>query len=648
MKPFVIAILILSSILRLQAANYCENIIELPEKWTQDNCSVQQKCCEITDSQWSFIVWYFLRVSSNINVTQIVRESETSCHNERYVNHFISDLYKYTGLEYFLKRIIFGKSDEILDEKQKIWVNTLYEWHGKADEKPGNKSYPGNKFYFRNKYSTWNRVREDEPRYGNVILVSDVQLMDDYLDGITRYPFDSKQSHFVIFIYGGFDINQWDDFSSSIMTKLWKKYGILDAIILAACNPIRVSSTCSRKKIPSVDRFNYFSCFSTQVGIYDPFENTQSLNVFEPHADEWGIYLGLPIEDLDSRDSWILQKEYTMNGFPITVSIFDRYPTMVKEIPKYFAPTEMIKAIRKSGYAGYDGFVLGNLATLMDFTVNVISPADKKTYGFKENDTFTGTLGDIIYRRAEIAFNSRFLISYESMDIRFMVPIICDQVCVIVPAGRTTPKWQAIIKCFDSYFWFTSILIILFTSIIYTLVKFYHEKHEMELMRDTIFYKDFRNVIVEDKITIKHHVHHTLIWCVMFGRVTILPQLTIERLIIGSCMIANIIIAGSLQSSLYELYTQNKPKNLNTLEELDASGLRITASSPTFRDVFGNNQDSSAIFESLKGKLFLEHTDLSAVERVAAKGGIGTLERLSDVKIMLLVKCFQKLVFFLN
>lgn len=330
-----------------------------------------------------------------------------------------------------------------------------------------------------------------------------------------------------------------------------------------------------------------------------------------------------------------MQKEYKLNGCPIEASVFERYPSMIKEIPEYFGSTEMAKAIKKSGYGGYDGLVLGNLAEQMDFTVNAIFPSDNKTYGFKENGTFTGTLRDIVEKRAEIAFNSRFLVSYDTMDIRFMVPILADQVCVIIPAAERTPKWQAIIRCFDRSFWITAIIITLFTSIIHTLVKFYHEKFEMDMIRDTFFYKDFKNLIVDDEITVKNV--HTLVWSVMFGRTTILPRQTIERLIIGSCMIANVIIAGSLESSLYKLYTENQPKNIDTLKELDACGLRITASSPTFRDVFGNDQESSAILESLKGKLFLEHTDLSAIERVATQGGIGTLERLSDVNTMLKV-----------
>lgn len=232
MKLFVIAVVSLTSMWTLQAANYCEKIEEIPQKWTPRNC---RSCCEMTDSQWNLIVWYFLRVSSNLNVTQIVRENE-SCRYERYINHFLHDLFKYTNSEYYVQRIVYRKRDQILEKKHEIQVNTTYHWHATHLTEVAE-----NHFDFHSKLSKRNCVREDEPRYGSVILASDAQIIDDYLNGPMRYPFESKQSHYVILIYGTFNREVWHDLSSSIMTKLWKKFGILDAFILASCNPTRVS-----------------------------------------------------------------------------------------------------------------------------------------------------------------------------------------------------------------------------------------------------------------------------------------------------------------------------------------------------------------------------------------------------------------------
>lgn len=141
-----------------------------------------------------------------------------------------------------MRRIVYGKREQILDKKHEIQVNTTYQWHAMIETHLLERS-PRNflEQFFQNKLSKRNCVREDEPRYGSVVLASDAQIIDDFLNGPARYPFESKQSHYIILIYGTFNREVWHNLSSSIMTKLWKKFGILDALILASCNPDRVS-----------------------------------------------------------------------------------------------------------------------------------------------------------------------------------------------------------------------------------------------------------------------------------------------------------------------------------------------------------------------------------------------------------------------
>lgn len=88
---------------------------------------------------------------------------------------------------------------------------------------------------------------------------------------------------------------------------------------------------------------------------------------------------------------------------------------------------------------------------------------------------------------------------------------------------------------------------------------------------------------------------------------------------------------------MYKAYTENSPKNINTLEELDYSGLKIIASSPSFENLFGNSQNNSQLFSSLRGKIFLEESSLQGIERVAKSRNVCTLERYSDVNIMIKV-----------
>lgn len=267
------------------------------------------------------------------------------------------------------------------------------------------------------------------------------------------------------------------------------------------------------------------------------------------NVDEWGVFRRIPLKYLDYSDNWLLQKAYSLNGYPIWVTLFERFPTMISKLPKYFVETQFAQGMKKSGYGGIDGFLLGNYANDMDFTIKMIHPEDNDTYGFEINNTFTGTLGDIVYNRADIAFNSRFYMHYGTDEIRSVSPIIGDKVCVIMPAAKRTPQWQAIFKCFDIYFWFSFLFITMFTSVIYTLVKFYQERQEMRILRDSMLYRDYKNFFVEEEISVKYVF--TVIWKVIFGMNVELPLRTVERLLISSCLLANIVIAGALGVRIY-------------------------------------------------------------------------------------------------
>lgn len=272
------------------------------------------------------------------------------------------------------------------------------------------------------------------------------------------------------------------------------------------------------------------------------------MNITDTSVDEWGIYRRLKLKYLDETDSWLLQKAYYWNQYPITVTVFERYPTMISHIPEHFASTKYADGMKKSGYGGIDGILLGNFANDIDFSIKIIHPKNTESYGSYENSSFTGTLGDLMYGRAQISFNSRFFLYYGTKDIRYMFPTIGDKVCVIAPTAQKPPKWKAIFKCFDKFVWFSFIFMTAFTSIIYSLVKFYREKNEMRILRESMFYKDFKNIIIEKEIQMQNASE--VVCKTIFGMITKLPDGTVERFLIGSCLLFNIVIAGSLSVNL--------------------------------------------------------------------------------------------------
>lgn len=221
----------------LKASEYCQVDTQLAGLW-ENNHNFRNSCCEMSTGQWGLIGWYFARIGSYINVTEIVRESDFRRHknNNNYIADFLKDLYKYTGIDYITERIVYSFDDEVADEMVKININP-YIW--KTDENKRvnyTDDIEENKKYIRSKLIKQHRQREDEPEFGKVILASDIKIIDHYLNSPNRPLFDSKRSHYVILIYEQSTVNM-ELTISKILAKLWKVHGILNAIVLATCQP---------------------------------------------------------------------------------------------------------------------------------------------------------------------------------------------------------------------------------------------------------------------------------------------------------------------------------------------------------------------------------------------------------------------------
>lgn len=93
---------------------------------------------------------------------------------------------------------------------------------------------------------------------------------------------------------------------------------------------------------------------------------------------------------------------------------------------------------------------------------------------------------------------------------------------------------------------------------------------------------------------------------------------------------------------MYTAYTKTKNKEIDTLHDLDSSGMRITATSPSLQNTFGNWQTRSDLLQSLMGKIFLDYSELGADERVAEIGDVCSLQRYSDVQIIIKVMMILK------
>lgn len=74
-----------------------------------------------------------------------------------------------------------------------------------------------------------------------MVLAIHIEIIDNFLsDKHSKHPFHLKRSHYIILIYKEIH-HDWDQLASSILAKLWKVHGILNAIVMVSCKQDDVS-----------------------------------------------------------------------------------------------------------------------------------------------------------------------------------------------------------------------------------------------------------------------------------------------------------------------------------------------------------------------------------------------------------------------
>lgn len=81
-------------------------------------------------------------------------------------------------------------------------------------------------------------------------------------------------------------------------------------------------------------------------------------------------------------------------------------------------------------------------------------------------------------------------------------------------------------------------------------------------------------------------------------------------------------------------------KDINTLEELDESGLEIGTSSGSLKNLFGEKSLGTPIIRSLASKYKMISTTTPIIARAAYQRDICAIERLTDIRVIIAV-CFE-------
>ena len=320
--------------------------------------------------------------------------------------------------------------------------------------------------------------------------------------------------------------------NNSILTiyeKLWQQYNILHAVIL----PIKVNEM--NKNV----------------------SNTWTYNPFNSH---------LYNENMMSSTIINLQN---LNGLPLKVSLFGHYPTFYLLQDGNIKKSKPLLSITDGQnlklYCGVDGRMFVTMVHSMNFTPQIINPPLQEAYGFPlPNGNFTGALGDVIYRRADISFNSRFVKYYNSTDIEFSNSVLSDKMCIIVPKARLIPHWRRMLLSFNSELWLILFGTFMTVASFQFILRWCHKSKKLH------WYVIFETL----QVFLLNGIHRP-------------PKAISERCFYASCLIFCLVVMNAFQGLLVTNITYpNYLSDIHTLAELDRSNLPIWTHSPENKDVF--------------------------------------------------------------
>ncbi|CAG9767771.1 unnamed protein product [Ceutorhynchus assimilis] len=364
-----------------------------------------------------------------------------------------------------------------------------------------------------------------------------------------------------------------------LLAHMWKKFQILNLIAL----------------IPHVSNYNNY------ILNYKPFVKNSRNSYGQVHIYSLNV--------IEQNPYLIINSVTNLNGYPLKVSIFERYPTAIKELPKILQTYPVYKKIPKtSTFYGIDGVVLSEIAYLCNFSIDIASGVENKYYGLVgRNGSIIGSLGQIIKRRIDFQANSRFLIDYGLSSFEYTYHLYFEYLGVLVLKSGRVPKWLEIFYVFLR----ESNLMILSSWIICCIFNAIIQK---------CYGVSFQDAILEMYCIALGHSQESIIISNNTSRS--------RRIFIGSCLIFSIISSPLLTAELTNVLTNDIwLPDINTLEEFDGTGLTIHSSVNPFIN------DPRHLYQKLSSKINSTWMEIRALDLMVQTKKSAALERVTDAKL---------------
>lgn len=323
---------------------------------------------------------------------------------------------------------------------------------------------------------------------------------------------------------------------------------------------------------------------------------------------EWGRVRKIPLTHLREQIVKPFSGLQNLRGYPIKTSIFPREPTSIKYTTSPWYINENLSLT--NFYGGFDGLLLVNMALYLNFTP--VIQETKNGYGWKQsNGTYVGSLGDIIYRTADLSANSRFFEKFESRKIESTEYITTVHLCFIVPKSQRIPQWIQIFSCFSSYTWLLIVVTIAVISSVWIL-----------LQKTEAYMNEYKT---------SSAAHWSLCSAILFNFIDITPSFH-GKILLATGMYFYLILTSIFQGNLATSFSiVSFYPEIDSLDALVNTDLKVS----TNLDVL--NDETSLLLKELNRKKANTFYD-SSMDRAAYYRDVCTVERKTDAEFLIKTK----------
>ncbi|XP_033324057.2 uncharacterized protein LOC117219213 [Megalopta genalis] len=267
---------------------------------------------------------------------------------------------------------------------------------------------------------SWQHQEEDyrvvEPGGCVLLQFSQLNRLKNILDSPHLSSFWHPDSFYVLQSLGTINFCKLERFCRWLFQRLWRTRRIYKIIFLASD--------------------------SSRTIRFDPFGR----------VPQEGYFLKIDYTNLTDVSD-LFEERRSFEKHPLRISIFES-TTMTKQGDQY---------------GGLDYRYLEGITKKMNVTPILVQEKDK--HGWKENNVFFGTLGQLVYGHCDVSFNQFFVKDYMTKQIEFTAAINSDRLCVVVPKALPIPEYLEILKTFSGGCWLLILTSYFVIAIIYTSIK---------------------------------------------------------------------------------------------------------------------------------------------------------------------------------